>query len=393
MLLATLFHVGASVGTAFASNFMSFAILRCLVGFGDVGIYMCAFVLAVELVGPGWRAQMGVSVNYAWCVGLFLLCGAAYGIRDWQTLQLVTGAASVVLFPILWFIPESPRWLLSQGRHKEARVIMERIAKSNKTVLPEYSIDEDKGGKSKIGLIDLFKIPVLALRAVIVFINWFVVTVVYDGLNYNVATLDGNIFLNFFLSSSVEVLAYTFCLVAIPRLGRKLVHCFAMSLCGAACLCFIIQTVLNVQGTWISTFLSSVGKFGASGGFITMFVLSAELFPTRLRNSMVGTSSMVARVGGMIAPYIADLGHLVGGQFGTALPFIVFGSCGILAGLITLLLPETLNQKLPETIKEAVRFGKNNKISSINDETVLPTSKESNISMGQKALKVKSSNI
>ncbi|KAH9505323.1 hypothetical protein Btru_058343 [Bulinus truncatus] len=373
IMLATVCHAGASIGIAFAPNFIAFAILRFVTGIGDIGLYMCAFVLAVELVGPGWRAQVGVSVSYAWCLGLFLLCGAAYGLRDWQTLQLVTGGATGILFPIWWFIPESPRWLLSQGRHKEARVILERIAKSNKTVLPEYSIDEDdvstseKGSESKSGLIDLFKNSVLALRAVIVFINWFVVTVVFYGLTYNVATLEGDIILNFFLSSVVETLGYTSCLVAIPRVGRKKFHCFAMFLSGIACLCFIIPTVLKVQDSWISIFLSSVGKFGASGGFTTMFVLSAELFPTHLRNSMVGTSSMVARVGGMISPYIADLGVLVGGQFGTALPFIVFGSCGILAGLITLLLPETLNQKLPETIEEAVRFGKNSKTSCPKD--------------------------
>ena len=59
--------------------------------------------------------------------------------------------------------------------------------------------------------------------------------------------------------------------------------------------------------TWVGIVLSNIGKFGATGGFSTIYVFTAELFPTNLRNSVVGTSSMVARIGGIISPYIADL--------------------------------------------------------------------------------------
>merc|ERR1719228_1970912 len=67
---------------------------------------------------------------------------------------------------------------------------------------------------------------------------------------------------------------------------------------------------------------------------------------------------MIARIGGMVAPYIADLGDIAGGSFGTALPFVVFGACAVLAGLLALTLPETLNKPLPETIDDAIHFGK-----------------------------------
>ena len=53
--------------------------------------------------------------------------------------------------------------------------------------------------------------------------------------------------------------------------------------------------------------LSLVGKFGASAGFAVIYVYSAELFPTVMRNSGIGFCSLMARIGGILAPYIGDL--------------------------------------------------------------------------------------
>ena len=58
---------------------------------------------------------------------------------------------------------------------------------------------------------------------------------------------------------------------------------------------------------WITVVLSNVGKFGISAAFAIIYVWSAELFPTNVRNSGMGSSSMMANIGSMVSPYIADL--------------------------------------------------------------------------------------
>ena len=53
--------------------------------------------------------------------------------------------------------------------------------------------------------------------------------------------------------------------------------------------------------------LAMVGKFCISASFAIIYVFSAELFPTVVRNVGVGSGSFWARVGGVVAPYIGEL--------------------------------------------------------------------------------------
>ena len=57
----------------------------------------------------------------------------------------------------------------------------------------------------------------------------------------------------------------------------------------------------------LSTVLTMLGKLGISGSFAVIYVYSAELFPTVVRTTGVGAGSMSARVGGLIAPFVAEL--------------------------------------------------------------------------------------
>ena len=63
---------------------------------------------------------------------------------------------------------------------------------------------------------------------------------------------------------------------------------------------------LEVQ-VWLTIVLALLGKLGAAAAFAVIYVYSAELFPTLLRNSLMGVTCLFARFGGMISPYIADL--------------------------------------------------------------------------------------
>ena len=104
--------------------------------------------------------------------------------------------------------------------------------------------------------------------------------------------------------------------------------------------------------TWLLITLSMLGKLAITSSYGTVYIFSAELFPTSVRNVGMGAASMSARLGGIICPYINMLSDLW-----TPLPLIIYGGLALTGGLLTLLLPETLGRTLPETIQDGETFG------------------------------------
>ena len=58
---------------------------------------------------------------------------------------------------------------------------------------------------------------------------------------------------------------------------------------------------------WLRTAFAMLGKLTISGSFAHIYVYSAEIFPTVVRNVGVGAGSMNARIGGLVAPFVAEL--------------------------------------------------------------------------------------
>merc|ERR1719507_1340848 len=339
--------------------------------------------------------MLGVMIQAPFAIGMSLLTVIAMFTPNWSNLQLI-GSAITFIQVFLWFlIPESPRWLLARNRHKEYVALIESAAKKNGKKLSSQlelelqngekssgekpgaglgvgpyqvpggpgvleGLNDDGGGETdpvkerELGISDLFS-KELWLITTVLWLAWPIVTLGYYGITFGMANLSDDLFTNFIVSSIIEIPAYILVLLVMDIIGRKPLFSGSLLFTGIACIiCGVLDT-----GSTFRTVLAMIGKFFASANFAIVYMYTAELYPTIIRSTGVGCCSVMARIGGAIpAPYIAL--YLPSVTI-AAMPFYVMGSLAVIGGLLTLLLPESLGSKLPETLEDVEKMKANQK--------------------------------
>lgn len=173
------------------------------------------------------------------------------------------------------------------------------------------------------------------------------ISVGYFGLSLDTPNLHGDVFLNCFLSALVEVPAYVLAWLLLRHLPRRYSMATALFL-GGSVLLFVQLVPPDLY--YLATVLVMVGKFGITAAFSMVYVYTAELYPTVVRNMGVGVSSTASRLGSILSPYFIYLG-----AYDRFLPYILMGSLTILTAILTLFLPESFGTPLPDTIDQMLR--------------------------------------
>lgn len=99
---------------------------RFMIGFGLTFAANAAPMLVSEIAYPPYRAQLTSLYNSLWYSGAIVAAWTTYGTFKiptswaWRVPSVLQGLPSVIQVCLVWFAPESPRWLLSKGRETEA---------------------------------------------------------------------------------------------------------------------------------------------------------------------------------------------------------------------------------------------------------------------------------
>ena len=99
-----------------------------------------------------------------------------------------------------------------------------------------------------------------------------------------------------------------------------------------------------------------VGKCFSDASFLVVWLVTAELYPTNLRNQAVGTCSTISRVFGLVAPFVARLA-----VYWSPLPMLILGVPSLFSACLVYFLPETKYIELPATMKDADELELNRK--------------------------------
>nr|WP_231402621.1 sugar porter family MFS transporter [Hymenobacter guriensis] len=155
--IAVLYFVSA-LGAAFTSNWYAFMLFRFLGGLGVGASSVTAPLYISEVAPAARRGQMVAMFQFNIVFGIlaaylsnYLLTGA--GEQDWRWMLGVQVVPALAFFLLLFRVPESPRWLLSQGRVEEGRAVLRRIDAAGADqlvtdILTSNAADEASGGRS-----------------------------------------------------------------------------------------------------------------------------------------------------------------------------------------------------------------------------------------------------
>ncbi|KAF3777532.1 Organic cation/carnitine transporter 4 [Nymphaea thermarum] len=345
--------------TAASPTYWGYLILRFLTGVGTGGVGLSAFVLATEPIGPGKRGVAGMSTFYFFSAGIAILSGIAYMFPSWRMLYIITSIPSLLfVLSIIPIIHESPRWYLVRGRPSDAMKIMREIADRNRNYLPPgISLSLDDSSSSNVdrneteicssdsasgNLIDVIRSPITRFRLFLMVIINFSCAVVYYGLNLNVVNLRTNIYLNVFLNSVVEMPAYTITALLLATVGRRYLTMMTMCFSGLSCFAGCLALSKGYYYMLARMISGVMGIFGVAATFNLLFIYTAELFPTVVRNAALGCATQAGQVGAILAPLVV--------VSGSGVAFVAFGTCATVGGLLAYYLPETLNQPLYDTM-------------------------------------------
>ena len=212
----------------------------------------------------------------------------AYMIPDWTVLLQVFSGVHILSPLILHFICESPRWLISTGiksKIGEGKTILQEIAKRNGTKDQTIEIKDISvtATEHRENFLIIFKTPVLLKNTLIIWFNWFSLSFITYGLNLNWQALTGSVFLNFVVASVLYFPAKGVGLWINMKFGRRLPYIIVLLMSGTMLFLILAFEKDQYYKNWPISLLGLTGSLGTSLGFSTIWVYTAELYPTGVR--------------------------------------------------------------------------------------------------------------
>uniref|UniRef100_A0A8C3KBL0 Solute carrier family 22 member 7 n=1 Tax=Calidris pygmaea TaxID=425635 RepID=A0A8C3KBL0_9CHAR len=340
--------------SAASVSYSMLAITRTLTGVGLSGVSLIVLPLGMEWVDIQHRTLTGILTSIFWSIGNMLLAMVAYLVREWHWLLVAVTGPCLLSIVCLWWVPESARWLIANGKVKQAHRHLLRCARMNGrkdfAVSPEAlrRMATDKKPGESYSYISLFRTPVLRKISLCSGAVWFGVAFSYYGMSMNLTGFGLNMYLSQFVFGIIEIPAKVIMYFLVNRVGRRQSQAWALLL-PRGCSLTIVTNVSSclLAFTSLRSVVAIMGKGFSEAAFTTVFLYTSELYPTVLRQNGMGYTSFVARLGGALAPLVFLLDEVW-----RSLPEVTYCGVAVCCGSVAFLLPETLNVRLPEGIED-----------------------------------------
>ena len=377
LFFAAFLFVFTSIGTGAASSFSMFMAFRILGGIG-IGIASGVSPVYIAEIAPAHMRGKLVAINQltismgvlsAQIMNMLIAQPVPIGATDdmifsswngqmgWRWMFWVCSAPAAVFFLLLWFVPESPRWLMKAGKTEDAFRIFRKIGgedyanREHKEIIDTINPDEHLPFRT---LFSRGLAPVLILGiGLAVFQQWCGINVIFNYAEEIFTSAGYGIsgtLLNIVLTGIVNLVFTVVAMFLVDRWGRK-----ALMLLGAGGLAIVYVIIATGYYMHLTGFfmlfwvIVAISVYTLTLAPIT-WVLLSEIFPNRIRGHAMSVATFALWVACAVLTITFPFLHKGLGASGT---FFVYAAICII-GFFGLLkkLPETKQKSLEQIEKE-----------------------------------------
>lgn len=363
-IMATL-YLASAVGCAFAWSWPSLMVFRFIGGLGIGGSSVLGPVYIAELAPATWRGRLVGVFQINVVVGIlaayfsnYIISSMGLGNAEWRWELGIAALPAAIFFAALYSIPQSSRWLITQGRTEAALDVLRKMGSS----APEREFHEivaslhEEQGKRQVPLFQRsLRLPIFLAISIGLFNQLSGINaILYYASDIFRAAGFSKISGNFqsVLIGTMNLIATLVGMLLIDKLGRKtllLVGSVGTGAClaGVAAI-FYTQTHQNVL-VWL--LVAYIAFFAISQGAV-IWVYISEVFPTKVRSKgqSLGsgshwiTNALIAAVFPIVA------------QRSGATPFLFFAAMMAVQFVVVLFIyPETKGATLEQLQQQLER--------------------------------------
>jgi MFS transporter, putative metabolite:H+ symporter len=337
-----------------ARDYSTLFAFRLVQGIGIGGEMPVAAAYISELSQARGRGKFFLLYEMIFPIGLMAAGQAGAGLVPawgWQAIFLVGGIPSIIVAWLVARLPESPRWLISQGRLQEAEVVIQQIEASAGSSLPltHARASESASPRNPTRWSELLS-PFYRTRTLVVWTLWASAFFIANGLNNWLPSLYNTVY-RLPLRESLRAASLTnvaqvplllVCAFWIDRIGRRN-WTVAAFLAGGSCLAILgISGARNVTSVVILSTLS-YGIIGSANA--VLYLYTPEVYPTRMRVIGIGLATSWLRIASAVGP--TAVGFMVAAQ-GIRSVFLMFAAASIVGTLAASRMIETRDRRLEE---------------------------------------------
>lgn len=362
----TLLIYGIATGlSALSTGLVMLLALRFIVGIGLGAELPVASTLVSEFSPKHIRGRIVVALESFWAIGWLAAALIGYLVvpnfdNGWRWALALGAIPAAWALVIRYGLPESVRFLESQGRHIDAEAVVAEFEEAaGKVTPPSEMAPETPARVAKVPWQELWSTR-FRRSTIALWLTWFGVNFAYYGafiwlptlLHQNGMTLVKSFGFTLYLTLA-QLPGYLVAAVLVEVWGRRatLATFLAGSALGAVLFGLAPQIANAVApGSESGLFAITLGagctlSFFNLGAWGALYAVTPEVYPTNMRASGAGAATAFGRIAAMTAPLLVPILNHWGGL---PVVFSVFGAMFLMAMVAALFLPEFRGHALEE---------------------------------------------